>query len=203
MNLFFSPFSLSATGLQSSSLLGETHSGFMYINSRVAFHLHGSNAFLKGSVRCKSILIYCNITYESSKISYRDDRFNLWIFFIYRNLGEYPPCIIWITEALSWWEIRPTGLSKTVSNSSCIGNPSPKIPESKLIISASQVLRAVAPWRFEPQHSIVAKRSLALRVLNAFPKWISHHGRLMRDPHPYKKHRCKALASSWILASRT
>ena len=32
------------------------------------------------------------------------------------------------------------------------GQPSPKTPESKLIISASHVLRAVAPWRLETQH---------------------------------------------------
>ena len=128
------------------------HGGWMFNSSGAAVHLHGSSALVNGSARWRADLMYCRVTCGSLNSSYEADKFSLWTFLRCLNLALYPPWTIWMTEALSCWHTKLMGLFNTKSKRSCIGTASPKTPESREMISASQVLLAVAPLCFDPQH---------------------------------------------------
>ena len=90
----------------------------MFQSSNAVFHLHGSNAFVKGSALCRADLMYCRVTCGSLNNSYKADKFSLCTFLRCPNFALYPPWTIWMTEALSCCHTKLMGLFNTKSKRS-------------------------------------------------------------------------------------
>ena len=107
LSLSFSPFSQLGDSTGWFELYRRNSRWLIDINSRAFGHLHCSTAFVKGSARCNAVLTYCSFTFGPSNTSYRDDRFNLWTFFMCRSFGLTAMhdldnwCIVLLTDQIN------------------------------------------------------------------------------------------------------